>query len=57
MDSDKLATSEMVQWLWRSQLRDGKEIWLYMPSKRMRQLLIKWVEEVTGNTDCIALWE
>lgn len=57
VDSDKLATSEMVQWLWRSQLRDGKEIWLYMPSKRMRQLLIKWVEEVTGNTDCITLWE
>ena len=57
IDSDKLATSEMVQWLWRSRLRDGKEIWLYLPSSRMRRLLYKWVEEVTGNVDCIKEWK
>ena len=57
VDSDKLATSEMVQWLWRSRLRDGKEIWLYLPSSRMRRLLYKWVEEVTGNVDCIKEWK
>lgn len=57
VDSDKLATSEMVQWLWRSRLRDGKEIWLYLPSSRMRKLLYKWVKDVTGNVDCIKEWK
>ena len=57
VDSERLATSVMVQWLWRSRLRDGKEIWLYLPSSRMRKLLIEWAKEVTGSTDCIALWE
>lgn len=57
IDNDKLATSEMIQWLWRSRLRDGKEIWLYLPSSRMRRLLYKWVEEVTGNVDCIKEWK
>lgn len=57
VDSDKLAVSEMVQWLWRSRLRCGQEIWLYLPSSRMRRLLYKWVEEVTGNVDCIKEWK
>ena len=57
VDSDKLAISEMVQWLWRSRLRDGKEIWLYLPSSRMRKLLYKWVKDVTGSVDCIDEWE
>ena len=57
IDNDKLATSEMVQWLWRSRLRDGKEIWLYLPSSRMRRLLYKWVKDVTGNVECIEEWE
>lgn len=57
VDSDKYAISEMVQWLWRSRLRDGKEIWLYLPSKRMRRLLYQWVEEVTGSADCIVPWD
>ena len=57
IDNDKLATSEMIQWLWRSRLRDGKEVWLYLPSSRMRRLLYKWVEEVTGNIDCIKEWK
>lgn len=56
-NNDALATSTMVQWLWRSRLRCGQEIWLYLPSSRMRKLLYKWVKEVTGNVECIDEWE
>ena len=44
MDSDKYALSEMLQWIWRSSIRDGKEIWIYIPSKRMRKLLQDWLK-------------
>lgn len=43
------ALSIMVQWIWRSAIRDGKEIWLYVPSKRMRDLLTNWIEEVSNS--------
>ena len=37
------ALSELVQWVWRSAIRDGKEINIYIPSSRMRNLLIEWL--------------
>lgn len=43
---DRYALSVMVQWIWRSAIRDGKEIWIYVPSRRMRELLINWIAEV-----------
>ena len=36
--------SELIQWLFRSAIRDDKEINLYIPSKRMRNLLISWLD-------------
>ena len=39
------ALSEMLQFIWRSAIRDGKEINVYVPSKRMRNLLKAWIEE------------
>ncbi len=47
IDEDAYALSEMIQWIWRSAIRDGKEIKVYIPSKRMRELLIKWIDEVS----------
>ena len=38
-----LALSEMLQWVWRSAIRDDKPINLYIPSRRMRELLIDWI--------------
>lgn len=49
VDEDAYALSIMVQWIWRSAIRDGKEIWLYIPSVRMRTLLTKWMEEVSQS--------
>ena len=39
------ALSEMLQFIWRSAIRDGKEINVYIPSKRMRNLLKAWIKE------------
>ena len=42
---DEYATSEMLQFIWRSAIRNGKHITVYIPSRRMRDLLIKWINE------------
>jgi len=46
---DEYALSVMIQWIWRSAIRDGQEIWIYIPSKRMRTLLRNWIGEVEQN--------
>lgn len=43
------ALSEMIQWIWRSAIRDGEEIWIYIPSSRMRKLLSDWLDELAGG--------
>lgn len=51
VSQDDFALSEMLQFIWRSAIRDGKPITVYMPSKRMRDLLNKWIDEqATGLT-------
>lgn len=47
LDQDAWALSEMVQWVWRSSVRKGEEIWVYMPSRRMRDMLKEWIVSVT----------
>lgn len=47
VNEDGFATSEMLQFIWRSAIREGNEIWLYIPSIRMRTLLYKWIDENT----------
>lgn len=44
IDQDAFALSELVQWVWRSAIRDGEEITLYIPSLRMRNLLTNWLD-------------
>jgi len=44
IDQDNYALSEMVQWIFRSAIRNDKKITLYIPSKRMRDLLTNWLE-------------
>ena len=45
INEDGWALSEMLQFIWRSAIRDGKEINVYIPSKRMRNLLKAWIKE------------
>ena len=46
VNGDGYALSEMIQLIWRSAIREGKDIWVYIPSKRMRGLLTKWLDEL-----------
>lgn len=43
LDSDKYALNTLLQWLWRSRIRKGEPINLYIPSRRMRTLLLRWL--------------
>lgn len=43
VDEDGYAVSEMLQFLWRSAIRNGKHITVYIPSSRMRELLENWI--------------
>lgn len=43
-DEDAYALSSLVQWVFRSAIRDGQEIWIYIPSGRMRKLLVDWMD-------------
>lgn len=44
INQEAYALSEMIQWIWRLAIRDGKPIKLYIPSKRMRDLLKNWLK-------------
>lgn len=51
LDTDTFALAEMLQWIWRSAIREDKPINLYIPSKRMRELLIGWINTMNqGGT-------
>jgi hypothetical protein len=43
---DQWALSIMLQWVWRSAIRDGKDIWLYIPSRRMEKLFTDWLDSL-----------
>lgn len=51
INEDIFALSEMLQWIWRSAIRDGKPINLYIPSKRMRNLLLDWIDAQCWGDD------
>lgn len=44
IDEDLYAIGEAIQMIWRSAIREGNEIYLYIPSKRMRTLLENWID-------------
>ncbi|MGY8840942.1 MAG: hypothetical protein ACKVIL_09800, partial [Pseudomonadales bacterium] len=43
VDQDQFALSALVQWIFRSAIRDGQPITLFIPSQRMRNLLLAWL--------------
>jgi hypothetical protein len=42
IEEDLLAVSDLLQWIWRSRIRNIQPINLYLPSSRMRSLLKAW---------------
>lgn len=43
IEEDEYALSEMVQLIFRSAIREGNPITVYIPSKKMRELLEDWI--------------
>ena len=43
------ALTEMIQWIWRSAIRDDKPITLYLPSDRMYKLFMQWLNSLEAN--------
>jgi hypothetical protein len=44
VNEELYALSELIQWIWRSRIREGEAINLYIPSKRMRYILLEYLE-------------
>ena len=42
-NQELFALQEMLQFIWRSAIREDKPIHLYVPSERMRNLLKQWL--------------
>lgn len=53
VNEDMFALSTMVQWIWRSAIRDGEEVYLYIPSRRMRNILIDWINTVSKGGNAV----
>lgn len=48
-DKDQYALGEMLQLLWRGCIRNGEPMKVFIPSKRMRKLLISWLNKYSGE--------
>lgn len=51
MHPDGYALSILIQWIFRSAVRNGEEIWVYIPSVRMRTLLQDWLDKLAVGED------
>ncbi|QTD37094.1 DEAD/DEAH box helicase family protein [Polaribacter batillariae] len=45
INQDYWALSELIQWIWRGCIRNDEKMNLYIPSNRMRNLLISWLND------------
>ena len=46
INKDEFALSDCIQWIWRSRIRNFHDVLLYVPSARMRNLLINYFDLV-----------
>lgn len=51
ISEDMYAISTLIQWVFRSAIRRGEEVWLYLPSKRMRTLFTVWLANLADGRD------
>ena len=42
-DREKYALNEMIQWVWRSAIRNKQKIVLFIPKDRMRNMFLEWL--------------
>ena len=48
---DAYALTELIQWVWRSRIRTGQPITVFIPSQRMRELFERWLYEDTTKSN------
>lgn len=48
---DFYALGTLTQWIWRSAIRDGKPVKVFVPSERMRGLLLDWLDGKLPSID------
>ena len=41
--ADRYALTELIQWVWRSRIRNGEPITLFLPCPRMKKLFVEWL--------------
>ena len=51
VNQDMYALSVLIQWIFRSAIRKGEEVWIYIPSERMRFLLERWLQNLAEGND------
>lgn len=51
INQDMYALSVLVQWIFRSAIRNGEKISIYIPSQLMRFLLTQWIENLAIDED------
>lgn len=51
VNQDMYALSVLIQWVFRSAIRKDEEIWLYIPSKRMRYVFTQWLNNLEQGKD------
>lgn len=49
------AISTLIQWVFRSAIRKGEEVWLYLPSRRMRELFKEWLNNLANGKDLVQI--
>ena len=45
LDADTYALAQLLQWIWRSAIREDKPVHLYLPSSRLRKLLYQYLDD------------
>lgn len=51
LNQDMFALCVFIQWIFRSAVRKGEEVWLYVPSRRMRTVLKVWLDNLARGED------
>lgn len=51
VDEERYAVAELVQWVWRSAIRNGQPIKIYIPSGRLRTLFLAWIDAVSDGRE------
>ena len=55
--ADQYALTELVQWVWRSRIRKGEPITLYLPCPRMKKLFEEWLQQSNNKDDPLTVFQ